>query len=194
MWQRFPIPPFDRDPFKDMDWRAPAYLAEAAIAEKITAGAHGAYPVLPGEDFFAKLDVRGESRHALLCVLPKTPGGPEGAPEAEVRILGRSYAWPIQRAWIVDSLDPGTFNVIADWRTLRPMNTRLGPEDGIAHGGGAVYLVTARGHADHWIGNRTIADNGWDGGAAGNGFRVLSSSSEDSRDFHHCNVSFAWGD
>ena len=192
MWQRFPIPPFDRDPFKDMDWQAPAYLAEAEIAEKIAAGAHGAYPVLPGEDFFAKLDVRGEHRHALLCILPEAPG-------TEVRILGRSYAWPIQRAWIIDSLDPASLQVIADWRTLRPMNTRLGPDDGIAHsvakgGGGAVYLVTARGHGDHWIGNRTIVDNDWDGSAAGNGFRVLSSATEDSRDFHDCNVSFAWGD
>ncbi len=190
MWQRFPIPEFDRDPFKDMDWQAPAYLAEADIAEKIAADAHGAYPVLPGEDFLAKLGVRGEHRHALLCILPEAPG-------TEVRILGRSYAWPIQRAWIVDTLDPAAFEVIADWRTLRPMNTRLGPDDGIAngiaHGGGAVYLVTAHGHGDHWIGNRTIADNGWDGGAAGNGFQVLSAANEDSRDFHECNVSFNWG-
>ena len=189
MWQRFPIPEFDRDRFKDMVWQAPAYLAEAEIAEKIAAGAPGAYPVLAGEDFFAKLDVRGAQRHALLCVLPETLG-------TVVRILGRSYAWPIQRAWIVNSLEPESFEVIADWRTLRPMNTRLGPDDGIGHsiaqGGGAIYLVTAHGHGDHWIGNRTIADNQWDGGAADNGFRVLSSANEDGRDFHDCNVSFAW--
>ncbi len=186
MWQRFPIPEFDRDRFKDKDWQAPAYLAEAEIAEKIAAGAQGAYPVLPGEDFFAKLGVRGEHRHAVLCVLP----------EVEVHILGRSYAWPIQRAWIVSSPNPAgeaaDFEVIADWKTTRPMNTRLGPEDGITHSGGAVYLVTARGHGDHWIGNRTIADNDWNGDAAGNSFQVLSSASEDSRDFHDCNVSFAW--
>ena len=48
------------------------------------ASAYGAYPVMPAEDFFAQLDVRGEHRHALLCVLPG----------AEVRILGRSHAWP----------------------------------------------------------------------------------------------------
>ncbi len=181
MWQRFPIPEFDRDPFKDRDWRAPAYLSEAKAAEKIAAGAPGAYPVLPGADFFAKLDVRGEHRHALLCVLP----------DVEVRVLGRSYAWPIQRAWIVDSLDVGSFNIIADWKTPRPMNNRLGPDDGISHnvaqGGAAVYVVTATGHGDRWIGNRTIADNEWD-----NGFRVLSSAQEDSRDFHDCNVSFTW--
>ncbi len=29
MWQRFPVPEFDRDPFKDMDWQAPAYLSDA---------------------------------------------------------------------------------------------------------------------------------------------------------------------
>ncbi len=177
MWQRFPIPEFNRDPFKDRDWRAPAYLSEAKAAEKIAAGAHGAYPVLPGEDFFAKLNLRGEHRHALLCILPET----------EIHILGRSYAWPIQRAWIVDSPHPGNFNVIADWKTPRPMNNRLGPDDGMTHGGGAVYVVTATGHGDHWIGNRTITDNEW-----GNGFRVLSSASEDSRDFHACNVSFTW--
>jgi hypothetical protein len=178
MWQRFPIPEFDRDPFKDMDWQTPAYLSDSEIAEKVAAGAHGAYPVLPGEDFFAKLDLRGNHRHALLCVLP----------ESETHILGRSYAWPIQRAWIVDTLDAESFNVIADWKTLRPMNTRLGPDDGITHGSGTVYLVTATGYGDHWIGNRTIVDRV----GAGNGFRVLSSASEDSRDFHDCNVSFAW--
>lgn len=183
MWQRFPVPPFDRNPFKDMDWRAPVLLSEAEIAEKIAAGAHGAYPIMPGEDFLAKLNVHGEHRHALLCVLPET----------EVHVLGRSYAWPIQRAWIVDSLDPGSFNLIADWKTPRPMNNRLGPDDGIVHLGGTVYLVTARAHGDHWIGNRTLADNSWDSGGADNGFRVLSSASEDSRDFHDCNVSFAWG-
>ncbi|MHA1152084.1 MAG: hypothetical protein ACTSQ7_05350 [Alphaproteobacteria bacterium] len=182
MWQRFPIPEFDRDPFKNMDWQAPTFLTESEIAEKIAAGAHGAYPVMPGDDFFARLDVRGVRRHALLCVMPAT----------EVRILGRSYAWPIQRAWILDSLEPGKLHVLADWKTPRPMNNRLGPEDGMVHGGGAVYLMTATGHSDHWIGNRTIADNGRDGGAAGHGFRVLSSASEDSRDFHDCNVSFAW--
>jgi len=182
MWQRFPVPEFDRDRFKDMDWQAPAYLSETEAAEKIAAGAHGAYPVLPGEDFFARLDVRGEHCHALLCVLPET----------ETHILGRSYAWPIQRAWIVDTLDPGSVEVIADWRTLRPMSTRLGPDDGIAHnaalGGGSVYLVTATGHSDYWIGNRTIVDRA----GAGNGFQVLSSANGDGRDFHDCNISFAW--
>ena len=188
MWQRFPIPPFDRDRFKDMDWQTPAHLGEAEIADKIAAGVPGAYPVLPSEDFFAKLNVHGGHRHALLCVLPEAAG----TPGTDVRILGRSYAWAIQRSWIVSSLDPAGFEVIADWKTQRPMNTRLGPDDGIAHGGGAVYLVTAHGHGDHWIGNRTIADNDWGGGGAGNGFQVLSSASEDSRDFHDCNVSFAW--
>jgi hypothetical protein len=185
MWQRFPIPPFDRDRFKDMDWQTPAHLGEAEIADKIASGAHGAYPVLPGEDFFAKLDVRGDHRHALLCVLPEAPG-------TEVRILGRSYAWAIQRVWVVSSLDPGNFEILADWKTPRPMNNRLGPDDGIGHGGGAVYLVSASGYGDHWIGNRTIADNDWDGGGAGQGFQVLASGDPDSRDFHDCNVSFAW--
>lgn len=182
MWQRFPVPEFDRDQFKDMDWQAPKYLTEAEIAERITADAHGAYPVLPGEDFFARLNVHGEHRHALLCVLP----------EVAVQIVGRSYAWALQRTWIVDSLDPAGCEIIADWKTPRPMNTRLGPDDGIVHGGGTVYLVTAHGYGDHWIGNRTIADNGRDGGGIGQGFRVLSSADGAGRDFHNCNVSFSW--
>ena len=123
-------------------------------------------------------ELGSSSRLDGFCVLPET----------ETHILGRSYAWPIQRAWIVDTLDPRNFNIIADWRTLRPMSTRLGPDEGITHSDGAVYLVTATGHSDYWIGNRTIVDRA----GAGNGFQVLSSAIEDSRDFHDCNVSFAW--
>ncbi len=188
MWKRFPVPEFDRDEFKDMAWQAPAYLSGGEADRLIAAGrageasAYGAYPVLPGEEFFAKLNVRGDHSHAILCVLP----------EREVRIVGRSYAWPIQRAWIVDALDPEALDVVADWKTPRPMNNRLGPDDGVACAGGSLYLVTGHGYGDHWIGNRTIADNDWDNGEGGHGFRVLSSAVEDSAHFHDCNVSFEW--
>ncbi len=72
------------------------------------------------------------------------------------------------------------------------MNTRLGPEEGMSHSGGVVYVILGHGYGDHWIANRTIADNEWDDAAEHHGFRVLSSSVEDSANFHDCNLSFQW--
>ena len=102
MWKRFPIPEFDRAEFKDLGWAAPAYLSQADIGKLIDgrksgdSSVYGCYPVMPDEAFFAKLDVRGDQRHAVMCVLP----------DQDVRIVGRSWAWATQRAWIVDSLEP----------------------------------------------------------------------------------------
>lgn len=184
MWTRFPVPKFDYEKYKNLEWRAPAYSSQAdidALGEKAKAGdasACGAYPIMPGDALFSKLNLRGEHKHAVACILP----------DREVRILGRSHAWAIQRAWIVDSLDPDSMNVIADWKTTRPMNTRLGPDGGVTHSGGVLYLVCGHGYGDHWIGNRSLVD----GSTGGEGFQVLSSSVEDSGDFHDCTVSFTW--
>ncbi len=185
-WKRFPVPEFDRDQFKDMEWAAPATLSRDEIDGLIErrksgdATAHGCYPVMPDDALFDRLKVQGEQRHAVLCVLP----------DREVTILGRSYAWFLQKAWILDSLDAGAAKAVAEWTTPRPMNLRLGPTDGFIHPGGILYAVTAHAYGDHWIGNRTILQNGL--GAGGQECRILSASMDDKNDFHDCNLSFTW--
>ena len=138
---------------------------------------------MPGEALFDKFAVRGEHRHAVLCLLPN----------GESTLFGRSWAWPIQRGLVLDSLDPDGCTVIADWRSTRPMNTRLGPEDGVTVGGGALYALMGHRYGDHWIANRTIVQGDWSPASGGQGFRIVSSSDEDLDDFHDCVLSFQWG-
>lgn len=182
---RFPVPEFNHREFKDMPWQAPNFLGDADIkrlAERQKAGdvqAYGAYAIKPADAFFEALKVRGDHRHAVLCVLPDKP----------VKLLGRSHAWFIQRAVIVDSLDPGTMKTVVEWTTPRPINTRLGPDDGVTVNGGVLYAVCCRKYADYWIGNRTILDNDWN---KGRGFRILSASVEDVNDFHEIYLAFSW--
>jgi hypothetical protein len=185
MSKRFPIPAFDRDPYKNMKWESPRLLSEgerASLVERAgrgDAGAFGSYPVGADEAFFDRFAVRGPHRHAVMCVLPR----------GEVRLVGRSWAWFLQRAVLVDSLEPGA-RVLHDWKTPRPMNTRLGPDEGVTLEGGVVYAVIGHRYGDHWVANRTLADNR--GVPAGKGFAVVSATDDDNHDFHACNLSFSW--
>ena len=127
MSKRFPIPKFDRDAYKNMEW-APPRLLSADEQQKLVAAARagdpsvvGSYAVDAGEAFYDRFKIRGPHRHVVMCVLP--PG--------KARLVGRSWAWFIQRALLVDSLDAAKARVLHDWTTPRPMNTRLGPEDGV---------------------------------------------------------------
>ena len=182
---RFPIPEFNPKEFKGMQWTPPSFLGADEIkrlSERQKAGdaaAHGAYAVKPADAFFDKLNVLGDNRHAVMCVMPDGP----------VKVLGRSHAWFVQRAIAVDSLDPAAMNTVIDWMTPRPMNTRLGPDDGATVDGGILYVVCCRAYGDHWIGNRTILDNGW---RKGKGFRVLSASVDKVDDFHEIYLAFEW--
>jgi hypothetical protein len=186
MSKRFPIPEFDRDKYKNLDWSAPAYLskqeqdrllARAAAGES---GAFGCHAVEAPEAFYDRFKLTGPHRHVVLCALP----------HREVRMVGRSWAWPIQRAIVVDSLDAGTAKVLCDWTTPRPMNTRLGPENGVTLPGGPVYVAFGNRHSDHWIGNRTMPDPTIAPGAHCVG--VISASDEDANDFHACTLAFSW--
>lgn len=183
---RFSIPEFAHKEFKDMAWSPPAFAGDAEVERLIEgqkagdAAVCGAYPVKPSDAFFDTLEVRGDRRHAVMCVLPKKP----------VKLLGRSHAWFIQRAIIVDSLDPAAMKTAIDWWTPRPINTRLGPDNGVTIEGGVVYAVACHKHGDRWIGNRTIVDNAW---KEGRGFRILSASVEDINDFHEVYLAFEWG-
>ena len=188
MAKRFPIPEFDHDELKSLDWTAPALLDLAAAARIVEAAgngdtsAYGAYPVAANDAFLDSHSVRGEHRHAVLCVMPATG----------VRVLGRSYAWKIQRAVAATAVDGSPAQLLLDWKTPRPMNTRLGPEEGTSSPAAAMYLVLVHQYSDYWVANRTIADNAWTG-PSGNGFRVLAADSDEFDDFHASVVTFDWG-
>ncbi len=189
MAKRFPIPEFDHDELKSLDWTAPEPLDLGAAARIVEAAGdgdtsvYGAYPVAASDAFLDSLSVRGEFRHAVLCVVPA----------AGVRMLGRSYAWKIQRAMAAPAVDGPSSGLLLDWKTPRPMNTRLGPEEGTDAPAASMYLVLAHQYSDYWVANRTIADNEWTG-PSGNGFRVLSCDNEEVSDFHASAVSFDWDD
>jgi len=187
MAKRFPIPEFDHDELKSLDWTAPELLDAEAAARIVEAAGngdasvYGAYPVAASETFLDALSVHGEHRHALLCVMPATG----------VRMVGRSYAWKIQRAMVAAGADGSSTGLLLDWKTPRPMNTRLGPEEGIASPAAVMYLVLAHQYSDYWVANRTIADNEWTS-PSGCGFRVLSCDNDEIDDFHASVVSFYW--
>ena len=189
MAKRFPIPEFDHDELKSLDWNVPELLdleAAASLVEAASNGdtsAYGAYPVAASDAFFDCLSVRGDHRHAVLCVMPAS-----GA-----KVLGRSYSWKIQRAMAAPAADGPSTGLLLDWKTPRPMNTRLGPEAGMDSPAASMYLVLAHQYSDYWVANRTIADNGWTG-PSGSGFRVLSCDNDEIDDFHASVVSFDWGD
>jgi len=176
MSKRFPIPAFDYERFKNMDWAPPALPAPAAGAGKGV----GAYPVAADAAFYERFRLRGPHQHAVMCVLPK--GG--------ARLVGRSHAWAIQYALIVDSLDAAAAKVLYEWKTPRPMNTRLGPDNGVALATEVVYAVCAHRYADYWIVNRTLIDDRR--AATPPGYAVTSTSDDSINDFHACNLSFSW--
>lgn len=186
MSKRFPVPGFDRDRYKNMAWDQPRILSpdeQAELlrkAERGDASAYGSYAVEAEEAFYDRFELRGPYRHAVMCLTPRT----------DVRMVGRSWAWPIQRALVVDSLAAATANVLCEWTTPRPMNTRLGPDDGVATAGGPMYVLLGNRYGAHWISNRTLFET--PDSAARNGCSILSSADDANNDFHACNLTFGW--
>ncbi len=186
--KRFPIPVFDRDELKEMQWSQPRYLAQAEIDALVKrqqlgdAGAYGAYPVQADEELYGKLKLQGNHRHLVMCVLPDKP----------ITVVGRSCAWAIQRAMVLDSRDANSFKLVLDWKTPRPMNTRLGPEDGVSIQGGIIYAVCCHRVGDHWVGNRTLIGKEWRGLPSAVGLAIFSSYNPQIDDFHDCNLYFKW--
>ncbi len=185
MSKRFPIPEFDRDRYKNMPWQAPTLLPasrQVALQDAAKRGdstAFSGYPVAVDPALAAKFKFGGPNLHAVTCILPG----------ARVKLMGRSWAWAIQRALVLDSLDSQA-QVLADWTTPRPMNTRLGPDEGIELTAGPVHVLIGNSYGDHWISNRTLVTP--DASQAGKGFAVLSASGDDNNDFHACNLYFSW--
>ncbi len=186
MSKRFPVPEFERDLFKNLPWTEPSALSPAAAsgvaatAQNGGGRAVGGHPVAIDGELAAKFGFHMEGKPAIMCVLPA----------GEIHLTGRSWAWPIQRAVVIDSLDARTATVVADWHTPRPMNTRLGPDAGIVVDKKVLYVLCGHKYGDHWLANRTLVASTTN--PAGQGFSVLSASDEDINDFHACNLFFSW--
>lgn len=187
-WKRFPVPEFDHARYHGMDWHAPTLLslAEAqALAQKSTGGdakalgghAFGAGPALAGRFGFS-----GPHLHAVACLVPK--GG--------AHLFGRSHAWKIQRMVLIEWVGEEAGQLIVDWKTPRPMNTRFGPDDGVELAGGAYTLLCGHKYGAGWIGSRTIIENGVATGEGRTGFHVLAASDDRRNDFCHVCLTFDW--
>ena len=189
MAKRFPIPEFDYEELKGRSWTAPEPITGdeleglLARARDGDAAAWGAWVVAAGERLFAGLDRRGDWRFAVLCLLPA----------AGVTMTGRSHAWSRQWLAALDGPPGASPSPLLIWQTPRPMNTRLGPEDGIEAPAAVLTLVCGHLYGDHRVGNRCIADNAWQP-ATGNGFRVLFADDPQRNDFHAAVVTFSWND
>jgi len=129
-WKRYPIPEFDHQQYQDMQWSAPALQDAASVGS----GA-GATAVSLDSDVANRFSLSGEHLHAVVC----------NVPAAGAHMLGRSHAWKIQRMLLINA---GNGEVVADWKTPRPINTRLGPDDGIDLPGGAYLVVCGYKYAD----------------------------------------------
>lgn len=186
MSKRFPVPDFDRDLYKNLPWTEPSNLSPQEVStlsapnQKSRESELGGHPVAVDAALADRFGFRLDGKSAVMCVLPAK----------EVRMVGRSWAWPIQRALVLDSLDAQGAKVIADWRTPRPMNTRLGPDGGIVISAHVVFVLCGHSYGDHWLANRALVRNS-DGGP-GAGFSVLSASDDRINDFHSCNLTFSW--
>ena len=176
MWaKRFPVPEFDRYELKDLHWTVPDVQTENEFQSP-------GMTVINGEQaLFDRFSFRGEHLAVVACKFPVN----------RIQVSGNSFAWPIQRAVITDSVDAASLNVLADWKTPRPMNTRFGPDDGISVESDCAYALIGHGISDYWVANRIMLDHDWTG-ATGNGFRILSSSEDKINDFHDAVVYFEW--
>lgn len=187
-WTRFPVPEFDYEPLRGMNAQPVKPIEQGegdALIAKLKAGDQsvcGGYALLPSAALLEKLKITGEHAYAVMCLLPPKP----------IHVLGRSWAWCIQSAWILDSLNPASANILHHWKTTRPMSTRLGPDDGVTLDAQVCYILTGNKYADHWIGNRTVIDDKADVGADRKGFRILGGSDPKLNDFHHTCITFDW--
>ncbi len=185
---RFPVPEFDYKALKGLSWTPPTLLGTQEVATRVndceagTFEANGCAPVEAPQRLFEKFNIRGEHCHAVMCITPAL----------DVQVLGRSYAWWNQRILILDSIDPDKVKILFDWRTPRPMNTRLGPESGVTVSGGIYYAISCHMFDDYWIANRTLMDNEWCEHTATSGFRILGTSKDDANEFCESCLSFTW--
>ena len=83
-------------------------------------------------------------------------------------------------------------SVAADWKTTRPMNTLLGPVEGISLPAGAYLALLGHKYDQGWIANRTIIQNDIMKESSQNGFRVLGAADDEVENFHDICLAFQW--
>lgn len=181
MAKRFPIPEFDHDELRALPWAPPAPLDPAEAQARIEAGELGAWPVAADPVFFEAAGIHGEHRHAVVCAVPR-----------DALLIGRSYAWRIQYVAAFEGLPGAAAGPCLEWATPRPMNTRLGPQDGVPVPARVLTLVCGHRHAERWIGNRPAVDAAWRPAGA-SGLRVGWADDAECNDFHCAVAAFTWG-
>ncbi|MEM7224467.1 MAG: hypothetical protein AAF495_15925 [Pseudomonadota bacterium] len=186
-WRRFPVTAFDHRVLKKRPYAQPTPISgeeEARIVEAAAGGdasVAGGYAVTPNGALLEALDFRGAHQDMVLCALP----GP-GA-----QLLGRSYAWFNQRAFILDR-NASDAETLFNWRTPRPMNTLLGPETGVTLDRAVIYILSGRMLSDHTRGNRVMIDQDWSPGEGRAGFRVITACDEGEDNFHDSCFELSW--
>ena len=185
-WKRFPVPEFDYAPLKNLTFDSPAPVSAAEAAEIAEAAAGGkprcgGYAVEPNSELLERLEFHGEYRQMILCALP----GP-GA-----HLLGKSYAWFNQRAFVLDRNEADA-EILLNWRTPRPMTTRFGPETGVPLDRAAIYILSGRIVGNHTRGNRMMIDKDWQPPHGGEGFRIIGACDEGADDFHDSCFEVTW--
>lgn len=177
-WKRFPVPEFDHRSLKGM-----AYVPPEAVEAGAAGDGPGAQAVEPDPALLDRLAFRGEHTRMIRCALP--PGG--------AHLLGRSYAWYNQRAFILAG-NAADAEVLHDWQTPRPMNTRFGPEDGVDLDVPAVFVLSGRILGDHVRANRVMIDSDWGLGEGRAGYRIIAACDEGDDDFNNSTFEFSWPD
>ncbi|MGI9406885.1 MAG: hypothetical protein ACR2O4_11000 [Hyphomicrobiaceae bacterium] len=186
-WKRFPVPEFDYRSLKGLTYAPPkaissddaSRIVEAANASD--ASAAGGYAVEPDPALLERLSFAGDVRQMILCALPGD----------DRHLLARSNAWFNQQVFVLDA-NAEKGEILFDWQTPRPNNTRLGPEDGVALDRSVIYLLSGRVLDDHTRGNRLIIDADWDPGDGRQGFRVLAGCDEGEDNFHDSYFELSW--
>ncbi|MBO67272.1 MAG: hypothetical protein CL398_03075 [Acidiferrobacteraceae bacterium] len=189
MWaKRFVLPDFDYEGLKDLEWSSPALISEdeaihrAKSASSDSRSEIGVFPVQASDALYERFDIKGVYRHAVLCVTP----------QEKVTLLGKSHAWKKQRLLILDSIEIENAQVLMDWKTARPMSTRLGPIDGVQLPGGSWYVIVSHMIGNHFVGNRTLLSSISQEDQKANGLSIMSSSEPEFNDFHDCNLYITW--
>lgn len=187
-WKRFHVPEFDHRSLKGMTFNPPEILASdkaaeiAAAANSGDAAAGGAYGVEPDAALLDKLSFGGDVRQMIQVAMPG----------AHKLVRARSYAWNNQRSFILDG-NAADAEVIHNWRTGRPNNTRLGPDDdGTALEQSVIYLLSGRILEDGNRGNRVIVDADWNPGDGRAGVRVMAACDSGDDNFHDSYFEFSW--
>lgn len=186
-WKRFPVTKFEYRVLKNRPYDPPSPISseeEARIVDAAASGdssVAGAYAVEPNPSLLEALGFKGEHVTMMLCALP--------GPGAHLQC--RSYAWFNQRVFILDRNAPDA-ETIHDWHTPRPMNTLLGPEDGVTLNNTAVYVLNGRILSDHTRGNRVMIDPDWTPGDGKAGYRIIAACDEGDDNFHDSCLEFTW--